>query len=173
MKNGTLHTLRAGWLLLTAIAGGIAGLLAFLVCVRAGWPTPVLPLSSLISMGIVAAFTVSLGLQVRRWRNGKRDRGLNPILAARTAVLAQACAYAGALLAGWHLGLMGLLLPDLMAGALAPLGWRCAALIGGGVLMLAIGVMVERFCRIPPEDGTPPEEPKSRERESKAGEEYA
>ena len=32
-----------------------------------------------------------------RWRNGKKNKELNPILAARTLVLAQACAYAGSL----------------------------------------------------------------------------
>ncbi|MBW4096382.1 MAG: DUF3180 domain-containing protein [Acidobacteria bacterium] len=169
-----MHILRPLWLLLVAGAGAVLAVLATLLSQRLGGATPVLPLSSLASMGIIVLFTVVLGLSVRRWRNGKRDRELNPILAARTAILAQACAYAGALLAGWHVGIGAMILTDLLAGALTGTGWRTLALIAGGIVMLVVGIVVERFCRIPPEDG-PPSEPHDelRQRKSSGEGEYA
>ncbi|WP_410565780.1 DUF3180 domain-containing protein, partial [Bacillus sp. SIMBA_033] len=73
--------------------------------VRFSMPTPVLPVSALVTMGVIAGLTLVMGIRVLRWRNGKKKHMLNPILAARTLILAQACAYAGTLLFGWHAGI--------------------------------------------------------------------
>ena len=72
--------------------------------------TPVLPATALVTMGVIVALTLVLGIRVLRWRNSteqqrKKRIPLNPILAARTLVLAQACAYAGTVLLGWHAGI--------------------------------------------------------------------
>ena len=57
--------------------------------------TPVLPSTALMTMGVIVVLTLVLGIRVLRWRNGKKKKMLNPILAAWTLVLAQACAYTG------------------------------------------------------------------------------
>ncbi|MFP3548867.1 DUF3180 domain-containing protein, partial [Rhizobium sp. SIMBA_035] len=49
--------------------------------------------------------TLVMGIRGLRWRNGRKKPILKPILAARTLILAQACAYAGTLLFGWHAGI--------------------------------------------------------------------
>ncbi|NKX55088.1 DUF3180 domain-containing protein [Arthrobacter mobilis] len=147
-----MSTIQYRWLGLIVLSGGVLGWLANLVTIRGSLPVPVLHLSSLVTMAAVVAFTLALGLRVRRWRNGKRDRELNPVLAARTLVLAQACAYAGALIIGWH---AGILLDQLALLAFRPGGpvlWQVLAMMGAGLVMVVTGLVVERFCKLPPED---------------------
>ena len=80
----------------------MAGWFATMPAGRYGLATPVLPLTGLVTMGVIVALTLVLGIRVLRWRNGKKKKILNPILAAWTLVLAQACAYTGTVLLGWH-----------------------------------------------------------------------
>ncbi len=166
-----MKTIRPLWLAVIAFVSGAAGWVATMLTNRASLPTPVLPLSSLITMGIIVLMTLVFGLRVRRWRNGKRDRVLNPILAARTWVLAQACAYAGALLVGWHAGILVDQLPTVALRSNLTVIWLALAMVAGGLVMVAVGFIVERFCRIPPEDGPPPAG--GRKRTSTGEEEYA
>ena len=99
---------------------------------------------------------------------------LNPILAAWTLVLAQACAYTGSVLLGWHAGIFvdQLRLWNLRSDQ--TLAWQALAMAGGGLVMIVVGLMVERFCRIPPEDGEGESAPGLQEkRKPKSEGEYA
>jgi hypothetical protein len=147
-----MRTLKYSWLGLIVLGGAVIGWLANLLTTRGALPAPVLHPSSLATMGAVVVFTLVLGLRVRRWRNGKRDRELNPVLAARTLVLAQACAYAGALIIGWH---AGILVDELSLLAYRPGGTvllQVLVMMGAGLVMVIVGLVVERFCKLPPED---------------------
>jgi lysylphosphatidylglycerol synthetase-like protein (DUF2156 family) len=165
-----VRTIKYSWLAVIALCAGVLGWLANLLVLRSGLPVPVLHLSSLATMAAVVVFTLALGLKVRSWRNGKREKPLDPILAARTLVLAQACAYAGSLLLGWH---AGILVDQLMLLAFRPASevlLQVLAMMGGGLVMVVVGLVVERFCKLPPEDP----EAVERERRSAEGEgEYA
>ena len=90
---------------------------------------------------------------MRRWRNGSKKKMLNPFLAAWTLVLAQSCAYTGSVLLGWHAGIFldQLRLWNLRSDQTS--AWQALAMAGGGLVMIVVGLLVERFCRIPPEDG--------------------
>jgi lysylphosphatidylglycerol synthetase-like protein (DUF2156 family) len=142
-------------LLLLVIGVGLAaaGWFATLLASRYSLATPVLPLTGLITMGVIVALTLVLGLRVLRWRNGNKKKMLNPILAAWTLVLAQACAYTGSMLLGWHAGIFldQLRLWSVRSGQ--AITWQTLAMAGGGLAMIVVGLVVERFCRIPPEDG--------------------
>lgn len=159
--------------IIAVLAAGLA-LLATAATNRYSMATPVLPVSALVTMGVIAVLTLVMGIRVLRWRNGKKKTLLNPIMAARTLVLAQACAYAGTLLLGWHAGIA---LDLLRIGTLRSgegILWNTLVMGGGGVVMLVVGLVVERFCRIPPEDfegGTAG--PETRRGESKGEGEYA
>lgn len=147
-----MSTIRTRWLILIATFSALAGYLLSLAGTVFGWPTPVLPLSSLFTMAVIAGFTLFLGIRVLRWRQGKRERQLNMILAARTLVLAHACAYAGSLLLGWHVGVLVDQVPLWTFRSDHTIGLTSLAMTGGGLVMIVIGLVVERFCRIPPED---------------------
>lgn len=158
-------------LLLIGFILAVAGWSATVVTSRYGMSTPVLPPTALATMGVIVAITLILGIKVLRWRNsigangakngamngkgaGARKRPvLDPLLAARTLVLAQACAYAGTVLLGWHVGIF---LDQLRIWSLRSnqgITWLALAMAGGGLVMIVVGLLVERFCRIPPEDG--------------------
>ncbi len=147
-----MNSIRFGWLLGIGIASGILGWVVNFWTGRNGYPAPVLHLSSLLTVAMIITVTLVFGIRVLRWRNGKRDRELNPILAARTLILAQATAYAGALSLGWHAGIL-IDQVSLLAvrDAVGPV-WGTLALMAGGILMVVVGLAVENFCRIPPED---------------------
>ncbi|MBT1003280.1 DUF3180 family protein [Paenarthrobacter sp. DKR-5] len=147
-----MKTLRLFVLLLTAIVSGLVGWVATQITNRASLPTPVLPASSLFTMAVILGVTLVLGIRVWRWRQGKRTRMLNPILAAYTLVLAQACAYVGAVLLGWHGGILFDQLPAWALRSDQTVSLMSLAIMGGGLVMVVVGMIVERFCRIPPED---------------------
>lgn len=149
--------------LLLAVVGlavAVAGWSATVLTSRYGMATPVLPVTALVTMGVIVALTLVLGIRVLRWRNStKKSNGtkkrapLNPILAARTLVLAQACAYAGSVLLGWHAGIFVDQLRVWSLRSTQDITWVAFAMAGGGLVMVVVGLVVERFCKIPPEDG--------------------
>jgi lysylphosphatidylglycerol synthetase-like protein (DUF2156 family) len=142
------------WLLLGIGVGvALAGYFATLLTTRYGLSTPVLPLTGLVTMGVIVVLTLVLGIRVLRWRNGKKKKMLNPILAAWTLVLAQACAYTGSVLLGWHAGIFLDQLRLWNLRSAQGLTWQALAMAAGGLIMVVVGLVVERFCRIPPEDG--------------------
>ncbi|TDK24688.1 DUF3180 domain-containing protein [Arthrobacter crusticola] len=154
-----MMSIRFSWLIGIGIVSGVVGWTVNFWAGRNGYPTPSLHLSSLLTVALIIAVTLVFGVRVLRWRNGKRDRELNPILAARTVVLAQATAYAGALSLGWHAGIFVDQLSLLAVRDTFGPAWGTLALMAGGIVMVVVGLVVEGFCRIPPEDeggaGTP------------------
>ena len=133
--------LAAGWVLTRmALNGGYT-------------PSPVpwtVPIISVLG-GVLALI---FAWPVRQYQQGKRP-GLDGLRAARAAVFAQACAYAGVLLAG---GFGGYAIGVAAEWAHEPRREvAISALIAvlGGVLLLAGGLVAEHWCRT-----KPPEEPK-------------
>ncbi len=148
-------------LLLIGVILAIAGWSATVVTSRYSIATPVLPATALATMGVIVIITLILGIRVLRWRNSHKPNStakkmqLDPLLAARTLVLAQACAYAGTVLLGWHVGIF---LDQLRIWSMRSdqgITWLALAMAGGGLVMIVVGLIVERFCKIPPEDGDP------------------
>lgn len=135
-----------------ALAFLVVGLLVSMIVQRYGLPVPLLPLAAVFSMLAIALLTFLLGWRVHRWKTAKVKKQLDPILAARTLILAQAGAYAGTVLFGWHLGILLEQLQFLQYSSAVDHVITAAVMAGGGVVMLVVGLIVERFCRIPPED---------------------
>jgi hypothetical protein len=89
---------------------------------------------------------------------------LDPIRAARTAVLAKAACYTGSVLLGWYGGQVLVYVSDLDAPGNGGRAVAAAIAAGGALVLAAVGLVVEWFCRIPPpedeqhaaaHDGTP------------------
>ena len=148
-----MGTLKASWLTALGVVAGIGGWMVNWWASRNGFPAPTLHLSSLLTVAAILTVTMIFGLRVLRWRNGRRDRALNPILAARTLVLAQATAYAGALNAGWHLGILADQLTLVAVRGVTGAVWGTLALVVSGMVMIVVGLVVQGFCRLPPDDG--------------------
>ena len=115
---------------------------------------PAPTISVLVLLGL-AAVVLGMGWNVRQYRAGKRP-GLDPLVAARTVVLATASAYTGSLLAGWYGAHVVLVLGDLEIA-----GRRAVAVAGGIALLAAVvlvvaGLVVERWCEIRADDDDDP-----------------
>lgn len=163
-----MSTIRPLWLLLICLGTALAGWAAQVALTANGYTSPVLQWPSLVTMTAGMCITFGFGLRVRRYTQGKLKRRLDPLQAARTLVLAQATAYAGSLIAGWHAGI----LLDLLRGA--GLGNQVVisslVMIVAALVMVIVGWVVEQFCKLPPDD---PSAPGTGRRDRKEDEGYA
>jgi Protein of unknown function (DUF3180) len=103
---------------------------------------------ALIVLVFMACGVFFAGLPVRRFLRGQAKKTLNPIRAMRTLVLAQAAALTGALVTGWYLAQVLVLLPDFDIAPRRTLAIRLAALAAGGVLLAIVGLVVQAMCRL-------------------------
>jgi hypothetical protein len=146
LRDGRGVTIRLV-LLLSVVVAGFSYLLLRLWTGHGG----ALPPSSwggLIVLVFMAFGVFFAGLPVRRFLHGQATKPLNPMRAMRTLVLAQACALTGAVVTGWYVAQVLVLLPDLDVSSRRTLAVRLAALAAGGVLMVVAGLAVQAMCRV-------------------------
>lgn len=146
-----MNGIRPLWLLLIVIVSGGLGWVAALLTAEAGVVAPVLVRSSTITLGSVALLVLVLGIRVQRDKKRPPAARMNPLVATRTLALAQAGAYAGSLIAGWHGGVLVHLTSATGFGT--PTVNDALLMVVGGLVLVIVGYIVEQFCRLPPEDG--------------------
>jgi hypothetical protein len=142
---------RAGQVALIAVVATAASWLLLDTWTGSGGEPLPLPWTAVAGTFALAIAVVSLGVPVRRWVAGRRDRPLDPLYAARAFVLAKAAAFGGAVLTGWYVGQALALLPDVVGARRAKLLLALAAAVGA-VAVSAAGLLVQRWCRVPPSD---------------------
>lgn len=131
------------------VLAGITGVLAWGISralIGSGRAPLPIPWTVLVVVVVAAVVAVVLGWAVRQYRRGKRP-GLSPIRAARTAVYAQACAYAGAILGGAYGGYAVALAADW--GHAPRRAVAVSALIGlvGAAVLCGAGLLAEHWCK--------------------------
>ena len=108
-----------------------------------------------LTLLLVAAILCGHRLVHAPYRSHQRPARLSPHQAVNRLVLARACAYVGALAAGFYFGYavswLGVETSDL-AGQRA---FRSACAGVAGLLIVVGGLLLERACRVPPEDDEP------------------
>jgi hypothetical protein len=125
------------------------------VWVATGGTEPELFWRTTLTIGLLTVAVVGIGWPVRQWVGGDRSRRIDALRAARTAALAKAATFAGALLVGFFAGHTVQFLPTVEIAA------RRSQLVVGLVdlvvsaLLLVAGLVVERWCRVPPDEETP------------------
>ena len=144
---------RSRWqtLLGVALVVGVAAALITNWLDRQGPGMPHVPWLVVAVELLIAGVVFSMGWAVRQFLHGKRP-GLDPIRAARTAVLAKAACYTGAILTGWYGGQVVTYLVDRAIPANASRAGSAAVAAGGAVVLAGVGLLVEWFCRVPPHD---------------------
>ncbi|TDS87690.1 DUF3180 domain-containing protein [Nesterenkonia aurantiaca] len=153
-------------LLIIAAHSALVGFITTVYMSAQGMGSPVLPRTSLVTLLGIALIVLTLGLLV--WRDQRRiasaaakgrrgQRSLHPLHAVRVLTAGQAGAYAGALIAGWHAGILGDLVPA--AALSAPNVNSSLLMITGGMIWVIIGFVVELLCRIPPDENPTDENP--------------
>ena len=147
--------------LLVALVAGVVSWVALNTWTGSGGNPPPLPWASVAGTAALVAIVIAAGIPVRRWVRGRRDRPLDPLVAARSAVLGKAAAYGGAVLTGWYLSQAAVVLPDLVGVRRERLFVALVATVAA-VGLSAAGFVVQYWCRIPPSDdddaGTFPDE---------------
>jgi Protein of unknown function (DUF3180) len=115
---------------------------------------PQVPWAQPLALFLVAAILGGTAWATRRTLTQHPAR-LSPHQAVNRLVLARACAYVGALAAGIYIGYavswLGVSSSDI-AGQRA---FRAAVAGVAGILIVVGGLLLERACRVPPEDDEP------------------
>ncbi|BDZ45190.1 DUF3180 domain-containing protein [Naasia aerilata] len=117
------------------------------------------PYSLPVTLVGIGAIVVAVGWPIRQSVHGSSTRRVDPFRAMRILLLAKASTLVGALLGGAAIGVGVYLLsrpvlppvPSLVATAVS---------IAAAIILIVCGLLVEHWCRIPPEDdpdkATPP-----------------
>ena len=138
-------------LVLAALVAAVLGFAAAQAFeARGGQPLPV-PWTALVLLLAMAVSVLVVAWPVRRWNRGDRARRLDPLRAARAAVLAKAASHAGAALIGWFGGQGLAVVGDL---TIEPRRDRFTVALVAVLLAAAVavaGLVAERWCRRRPD----------------------
>jgi len=149
-----MRPLRWRTLLVVAVASGIVFGVASWSMLRSG-ATPVdVPWTTLPVAVAASAAVLVMAWPVRQYTQGKRGP-VAPHRAVRAVLVAQASAYAGALLLGVYGGYMISLLPDWGHEPRRQIALAAALCALGGAFMLTAGVIGEGWCRVGSDDDDP------------------
>jgi hypothetical protein len=127
---------------------------------------PDVPWPSAVVLGVFGGAVLVVALTLRPRLRAPRGTGaldrrrepVNPIVAARFAVLALACSRAGALFVGVYAAFLAMALADLSIPYRRHLAWVSGACVLAALLVLVAGLVLERLLRLPePPAGTPPD----------------
>jgi hypothetical protein len=146
VSGGRGITIRA--VLVIGLVATALGYLVLRIWTQQGGALPPAPWGALVVLVFMACGVFFAGLPVRRFLRGRAKKTLNPIRAMRTVVLAQASALTGALVAGWYVAQILVVLPDFDIASVRSFAWRLAALAAGGILMVVAGFLVQAMCRV-------------------------
>ncbi|MGN8247125.1 DUF3180 domain-containing protein [Cellulomonas soli] len=144
-----MHRTRWQTLLLLASAVAVSTWVVLRAALARGAGLPTVPWLVVAVELVIAAVVLSMGWAVRQFLRGRRPT-LNPIRAARTAVLAKASCYTGALLAGWYGGQVLTVLRESGGSEQLARAASAGAATVGAVVLAVVGLVVEWFCQIPP-----------------------
>lgn len=147
---------RPGLLLGLGVLAAVLTWSGLRIWVATGGTEPELFWRTTLTIGLLAVAVFGIGWPVRQWVAGDKSRRIDALRAARTAVLAKAATFAGTLLVGFSAGFAADLLPTVeIAARRSQLLVALADLVVSALLLVA-GLVVERWCRVPPsEDDTP------------------
>lgn len=142
---------RTRWqnLLLVTVVTGLLAWLLLRALEGQGVALPPVPWLVAAVLVVIAVIVFRMGWAVRQFLRGKRPN-LDPIRAARTAVLAKASSYTGSLLAGWYAAQVLLVVGDLDVASRRARAISAGLAVAGAILLAGVGLIVERFCRVPP-----------------------
>ncbi|GAB3557936.1 DUF3180 domain-containing protein [Spelaeicoccus albus] len=139
-------------LLIAGLVGGVLGWSFYRVWESAGQKLPGLPIYAIIGMVVLGIILLAAGWPIRRWVRGDRDRPLDPLRAARVLVLAKAASAAGSVLTGWYVGTAVYFFTFASNPARVNTGLETLFVVGAALFLVVVGLVVEYFCRLPPDD---------------------
>jgi hypothetical protein len=144
-----MNRTRVSQLALWGAVGLVADLGVHILLERSGAALPQVPWPAIVGMVALSLVLLLLGWPIKQWRDGDRETEIDPVKAARVAMLAKAAALAGAVLTGWYAGASVYLFAS-ASGVRAGEGLGMLAAVGAAALLMMTGLIVESFCSLPP-----------------------
>lgn len=120
--------------------------------VSSGKILPVLPWGAVLCVFVLIIFLAAMGWPVYSWKRSLYKKTLDSLLAFRVLVLAKSSIVCGCLLAGWHLGVLLYLVFQGIVVYLGETFWYLCLVVFVSVCWFCLGLLVEYFCKLPPED---------------------
>jgi Protein of unknown function (DUF3180) len=145
----TLTPLRS--LVVAALFGGLAGWLLVVITNAVDLTPPEVPWTAPIGLVVVAALVGALAYTTHQRIQVRHER-VEPSRAVALLVLGKASALAGALVAGGYLSYGLMFLTRLDAAAPRDRVIRSAVAVAAGLALCAVGLLLERACRVPRSD---------------------
>jgi len=152
-SEGRLRPMRPGVLIAWGLVGLVAGWLYHRILDQGTGTAPLVSWAQPAALLLVAAVLFVTAWSTRRTIR-LRPGGLTPAHAVNRLVLARACAYVGALAGGGYLGYAVSWL-GVQSDLADQRAFRSVVAGVAGILMVVGGVLLERACRVPPEDDAP------------------
>ena len=150
------------FLFLLAIIFAVTGYFVAAFFVSRGFSVPVSPGNLLITLGAIGIVLLALSIPIWRYRSALKDnvstrpKRVDPFYAVRVLLLAKASAIAGALFAGWHIGVVGFqLFSPVIVQVLVlqnTLGFFASFALAASALV------TEQICRLPNEPTPDPDQ---------------
>lgn len=140
---------RSTTVVIVGLIGIVLGLLTNAGLGASGAALLVPPIILGVTLAIIGVVVVLLAWPIRRAIRGTAPLRIDPFRAARTAVLAKACAITGGLLTGFMIGLLLFLITRTLMAGTSSLWYTVIAGVGGAVLLVG-GLVAEWFCTLPP-----------------------
>jgi Protein of unknown function (DUF3180) len=134
-----------------AIAGAVVGWLLEIGLASAGLAAVIPPYSLPVTLIAIGLIVVVAGWPIRQAVRGRSQRRIDPFRAMRVLLLAKASTLAGALLGGVAIGIGLYLVSRPVLPPAASLVPTAVSLVAA-LLLVVCGLLVEHWCRIPPED---------------------
>lgn len=145
------------FLFLIALATAIIGYFVAALLVGRGFQVPVSPTNLLITLGAIGVVLLALSIPIWRYRSalrdgsGKRPKRVDPFYAVRVLLLSKASSLAGALFAGWHIGVVGY---QMFSPVVVPVfALQNAMGIFASFALVASAFVTEQLCRLPEDFG--------------------
>ena len=146
----TLTPLRA--LVVAAMFGGLAGWLLVVTANALDLTAPEVPWTAPIGLILLTALVGALAYSTHQRIQVRHER-VEPNRAVAFLVLGKASALAGAVVAGGYLAYACAFITRLDAAAPRDRVIRSAVTVLAGAALCAVGLLLERACRVPREDG--------------------
>ena len=152
--TGHLRPMGPGGLLGFGAVGLLGGWLFHWFLDRGTGIPPTVSWAQPLALLLIAAILWFTAWSTRRTVHQRPGR-LSPHQAVNRLVLARACAYVGALAAGFYFGYAVSWLGEETSVLADQRVFRSACAGVAGILVVVGGLLLERACRVPPEDDAP------------------
>ncbi len=135
---------------IAAVVGAVSWVILDAMQRNGSDPLPV-PWTAPAGLLVLVGLVLGAAREVSRWVRGRRSRPMNPLTAARIAVLASAASIVGAVLTGWYTA-QALVVLRALVGERRGLFWTAVSAAVCAVLLAAAGLLGQQWCRRPPDD---------------------